>query len=675
MSFPARELVQELTVQKGFHVCFVARRSNSLTRLICKRFAGKENLPRLAVFHDPDNVSADSELVVLRSTSFFIPSPLQAREQREELESRIDQLPAKTVLIPVSLFAGKGPKPFRLYLENFPLPFVSELWTLFVILYYRKDLELEFSNPIILTSQRREDLNRASRVLYKSEKLRRGAIEHSAERVERMILSGSEFEALLSELSDSELLSYSELRERAAKILRKMRGRTSGTVIAFFRRFLTPLITKVFQGIDVTGVEKLRDTIADEPVILLPNHRSHFDYLLLSFVMYRENLPLPYIAAGDNLNFFPAGALLRRAGGFFIRRKSDRDPLYRFVLEGYITYLMKQGHLIAFFLEGGRSRSGLPLQPKIGLLKYIVSAVREGERKGAALVPVSITYDRLPEERSIVAELSGEKKRRESFFELLRAANIFRKRFGSVNVSFGEKISSSGNNDLHPLAVSLVREQAGLGKITPLSFIAAVYSIAEEDLRAEKARDLLAAIEELYPSPPWSVALTWCIAGKSTSEAVEGIFKFVRENHPNFPDSDPTREYYKNQFLGIFYPQAVSHLLSKTDQQEKFIECFNTLSPLSTGELATHSDFPPILLQFLKDPLLAALNALDLTLQGEDEVETESVLIELRVQHHAGFTHYSEMVQQLLRIWRGYERAERVVLKNEIERLIAEHLS
>jgi 1-acyl-sn-glycerol-3-phosphate acyltransferase len=675
VTFPARELVHELTVQKGFHICFISRRSNLLIRLLIKRFAAKENLPRLSVFHDPDDVSADSELVVLRTNSFFIPSPLQAREEREELEARIDKLPAKTALVPVSLFAGKGPKPFRLFMESFSLPILSELWSLMIILYYRRELELDFGDPIILTSQRREDLNRASRALYKSEKLRRGAAEHSNERVERMILSGSEFESLLSGLSDSELLSYSELRERAAEILRKMQGRTSGPVIAFFSRFLTPLVNRIFQGIEVTGVESLRQTIAREPVVLLPNHRSHFDYLLLSFVLYRENLPLPYIAAGDNLNFFPAGALLRRAGGFFIRRKSDRDPLYRFVLQGYITYLMKQGHLIAFFVEGGRSRSGLPRQPKIGLLKYIVSAVKEGERKEVSLIPVSITYDRVPEERSITAELSGEKKKRESFMELLRAADIFRRKFGSLNVAFGERVCSTTSGDLHPLAVNLVRQQAELGKVTPLSFVAAARSIASEDSLISQAQDLYDAIVSLYSEPPWNVAMTWCTAGKTTKEAVDAVFRFTAGQHPGFPENSAVQEYYKNQFLGIFYPKAVVKLLSLTSQRERILECFENLSPIPPIMEVEYAEsgFPPVLLQFLKEPLLTGLNALELTFQGEDDVESESLLVELRTQHHAGFTHYSEAVQLLLKSWRVLERRERIALKQEIERLLAQY--
>lgn len=49
-------------------------------------------------------------------------------------------------------------------------------------------------------------------------------------------------------------------------------------------------------------------------IVYVPCHRSHIDYLLLSYVLYHQGLVPPHIAAGINLNFWPAGPLFRSWG-------------------------------------------------------------------------------------------------------------------------------------------------------------------------------------------------------------------------------------------------------------------------------------------------------------------------------------------------------------------------
>src|SRR5205085_3753718 len=99
---------------------------------------------------------------------------------------------------------------------------------------------------------------------------------------------------------------------------------------------------------------RLREATKDGTLILLPSHKSHVDYMVLSHIFYRHHLQLPLIAAGDNLNFFPMGPLFRRAGAFFIRRSFRGDKLYTSVVDAYIRRLIKDGWSLEFFLEGGR---------------------------------------------------------------------------------------------------------------------------------------------------------------------------------------------------------------------------------------------------------------------------------------------------------------------------------
>ena len=89
------------------------------------------------------------------------------------------------------------------------------------------------------------------------------------------------------------------------------------------------------------------------------------------------------MAAGDNLMIPFFGNLLRGLGAFFIKRKSEknnhRDEMYQALLHSYIIENLRVGNSIEFFIEGGRTRTGKMLMPKLGLLSIVVDAILEGK--------------------------------------------------------------------------------------------------------------------------------------------------------------------------------------------------------------------------------------------------------------------------------------------------------
>ena len=212
------------------------------------------------------------------------------------------------------------------------------------------------------------------------------------------------------------------------------------------------IITKVFQfsttGIFVEGkeVEILRQAVDRKlPILYLPLHRSHLDYIILMWTLCLCDLPSPFVAAGDNLNIPIIGSILRKLGAFFIRRKPKEDhELYKSILGQYMIELLKGGSSIEFFVEGRRSRSGLINPSKVGLLSQIVTAVKEGVISDVLLCPLSITYDKSPEE-SLTLELQGAKKEAENVFTALWYSITFpiRQHYGSVRVNFSEPFSLS----------------------------------------------------------------------------------------------------------------------------------------------------------------------------------------------------------------------------------------
>ena len=204
--------------------------------------------------------------------------------------------------------------------------------------------------------------------------------------------------------------------------------------------FLGRLWNRLYDGVTFSHVETLRNIAQDREIVFVPCHRSHMDYLLLSYVIYKQGYAVPHIAAGINLNIPVVGRFLRKGGAFFIRRSFAGNALYTVVLMKYLGAIMSRGHSIEYFIEGGRSRTGRLLQPKTGMLAMTVRSHLRDPRRPVVFLPVYFGYERIVEANTYVGELSGQPKRKESIGDLLRALRVLRENFGRVHVNLGEPI-------------------------------------------------------------------------------------------------------------------------------------------------------------------------------------------------------------------------------------------
>ncbi|MBM4374886.1 MAG: 1-acyl-sn-glycerol-3-phosphate acyltransferase [Deltaproteobacteria bacterium] len=269
-----------------------------------------------------------------------------------------------------------------------------------------------------------------------------GPARKPLDRAREEVVRSPKLQAVLRELAGPEPAQLAELEASARAMLDELMTVPDPEVAKTLESLAVTLLERVYSGIDVdeAGIERIREAAREGSVVLLPSHKSHVDYIVLSCVLRRRSLQLPVIAAGDNLSFFPLGPLLRRGGAFFIRRSFRGDRLYAAVVDAYIRRLLREGWMIEFFMEGGRSRSGKLLPPMLGLLSMVVSAALPLERRKVTFFPISIGYERLMEESAFARELAGGAKVREDASQLLAASRVLADRWGRVNVQVGRAI-------------------------------------------------------------------------------------------------------------------------------------------------------------------------------------------------------------------------------------------
>lgn len=215
----------------------------------------------------------------------------------------------------------------------------------------------------------------------------------------------------------------------------------SHSFVVFLASLLGWLWNRLYDGIELVNFSGLQAIEEGSEIVYVPCHRSHMDYLLLSYVVYQKGFAVPHIAAGINLNMPVVGSWLRRGGAFFLRRSFGGNAVYSAVFTEYLGSMMARGHSIEYFIEGGRSRTGRLLQPKTGMLAMTTRTYLRNPKRPVVFVPVYFGYERVFEGRTYIGELSGHPKEKESVLGMLRALPALRSRFGKVYVSFGEPLA------------------------------------------------------------------------------------------------------------------------------------------------------------------------------------------------------------------------------------------
>ena len=235
-------------------------------------------------------------------------------------------------------------------------------------------------------------------------------------------------------------------------------------------------------------------------VVYIINHRSNADYVLVAHMLFKF-ISLSY-AIGEWARVWPLNHVFKWFGGYFVRRRY-REPLYHAILSKFVQTITKHGVTQGVFIEGGLSRDGAFLKPKIGMLDYLVTAKRDPDfTQPLYIIPTAVNFDRVLEDRNLTEELVGRAERRskgeklKTTFDYLFKSffrGLFKrfKRYGYAVVSFGNPVSidtfirehpdvlaqryEDRKADLQTLADTIMTEISNALPVTPVTLVATIF--------------------------------------------------------------------------------------------------------------------------------------------------------------------------------------------------------
>lgn len=581
-------------------VCYAIEQHGLSNVLILEQACREAGLPSPLLPMPGDVTRQGRALVALSRRRGFWFGPPRRRTHSEGMANLFAALHADPTLdvqiVPVSIFVGRAPDResgwFRvLFAENWAI--VGRFRRFLAVLLNGRNTIVRFSAPLplrsVLQEGMREDVavRKASRVLRAHFRRIRTAVigpdlSHRRTLVDA-VLAADPVRQAIADQARRDSISPAKAWHRARGYATEIASDYSHTVIRSLSFALTPFWNTIYRGVSMQHFDALQEAAPGHEVIYVPSHRSHIDYLLLSYLLYTHGLVPPHIAAGVNLNLPLVGPVLRRGGAFFLRRSFKANPLYSAVFGEYVATLIGRGDSIEYFIEGGRSRTGRLLTPKAGMLVMTLRAFLRQPRRPLLFQPVYIGYEQLIEGKSYLDELSGGAKRKETVWALLRAAaGILRRNYGRVTVSFGEpvlldellaRLAPDWREELaagkRPEWINAVvdalaeRIQANINRsadVNPINLLAVAllstpkYAMSEGDLLAQ-----LDLSKRLLTAAPYSPRVT--VTALSAAQIVaygEDVGVLTRTRHPlgdvlAFQGEQAVlQSYFRNNVLHLF---------------------------------------------------------------------------------------------------------------------------
>ncbi|HXD36150.1 MAG TPA: glycerol-3-phosphate 1-O-acyltransferase PlsB [Rhodanobacter sp.] len=520
-------------LQAGVPVCYVIERDGFSDALILQRACREAGLP--SPMQPLAGTRRRRSVFALARRDGWVFGRIRSRTPNEPLGQLVHSLegfPERDIqIVPVSIYVGRAPNRdtgwFRvLFSENWVM--VGRFRRLLALLLNGRDTVVQFSAPVSLRNVLDESgdiaperfARKIARVLRTHFRRIRTAVvgpdlSHRRTVVDS-VLNAEPVRAAIAASATKEKISHAKAWRKAHKLVLEIAADYSHPVVRSVSFLLSNFWNKLYDGIAMHHFDKARAVAPGHEVIYVPCHRSHADYLLLSYQLHVSGVVVPHIAAGVNLNLPVVGPILRRGGAFFMRRSFKGNALYSVVFNEYLAQLIDRGVPMEYFIEGGRSRTGRLLAPRAGMLVMTVRAFLRAPRRPVLFQPVYIGYEKLMEGNAYAGELSGKPKEKESLLGFLRGLKVLRQRYGHVALNFGEPIelnplldatgtdwrAASGDPDARPEWLNDVVDQVAeriqininrAADVNPINLLALVLLATPKHAMAES--DLLTQLE------------------------------------------------------------------------------------------------------------------------------------------------------------------------------------
>jgi glycerol-3-phosphate O-acyltransferase len=588
-------------------VCYVLERESQTDLAVLNMACGQLRLPsperRLRL---GDRRADRAYFDLIRRTSFFS-SRTVARAPRylEQLVAAAATHPDFDVdLVPVAIYWGRAPHKEMslwrlLFAEDWVL--VGRFQKLLNVMFNGRNTLVYFGAPVRLRDALQEGLSAPRGVRRILRSLRAGLraqrastigpdLSHRRTLVAQILKTRAVRQAIRHELKARSDAGRPLKRRAALLIARKhaveIAANYSQSFVTFMSLLLGRLWNWLYDGVEFEHVDNLSDVGDGVEIIYVPCHRSHMDYLLLSYVIYRKGFAVPHVAAGVNLNMPVIGRFLRKGGAFFLRRSFKGDALYAVVFTKYLGFMMARGHPLEYFVEGGRSRTGRLLSPRTGMLSMTVRSFLRDPKRPVVFMPVYFGYERIAEGRTYIGELSGRPKEKESVFGLLKASvSVLRSKFGKVHVNLGQPIALDALLQKHnpqwrsapteyedtrtgwmseaidDLAVSIVTGINAAAAVTPINLVAmAMLATPRQSLPEAALVSQLELYQQLLRTVPYSPLVTVTPdSGTQMIHYAQSMGMLERQTHPL---GDIMRMNAENAVLATYYRNNILHLFA-----------------------------------------------------------------------------------------------------------------
>ncbi|WP_137168539.1 glycerol-3-phosphate 1-O-acyltransferase PlsB [Salinimonas lutimaris] len=355
-------------------------------------------------------------------------------------------------IVPVFISWGRAPGKGKPGLSDLIADVATPSWLrkLFIVLFLGRDNFISLSKAVSsrdMAAQHGSDeliahklVRLASTHFQRKRQSLTGPTLLERQELHNAVLGSESVKKAIGEAGQSKKRTPEKARQDALDYINEIAADYREGLIRVGDRLLGRIWNKIYNGISVHHSERIRDLARNgHEIIYVPCHRSHMDYLLLTYVIYHEGMVTPHIAAGINLNFWPVGKIFRRGGAFFLRRSFAGNKLYTAVFREYLELLFNKGYSVKYYPEGGRSRTGRLIPPKTGMLAMTMQALLKGVNRPVSIVPVYIGYENVMEVKSYLNELKGSSKKKESNWQVFSAIRKL-KNYGYGYVNFGEPI-------------------------------------------------------------------------------------------------------------------------------------------------------------------------------------------------------------------------------------------